>query len=418
MKILYLDCFSGISGDMFLGAMLDLGLDEKIFLDELRKLPLSGFEVEIKKSESGGITGTDVYVKAHEHHPHRGLKHIYEIIDGSGLKPEVKQKSKEAFLKLAMAEGKIHGKSPEQIHFHEVGAVDSIVDIVGSHILMDMLKPDKVCASPVNVGSGTVECAHGTLPVPAPATMEILKGMPVYSRGEEGELTTPTGALLLSSFVNEFTNIPMGITKKTGYGLGKARRSSPNVLRAVLLDTFEIETGKEFNIPGNKTGGDLRNAGYLAEDILKDGFDHDEVAVLEANIDDMNPQLYDEIMESLFEKGALDVFLTPIIMKKTRPAVKLTCICTVDKKIKLTETILRETTTIGVRETEMARTKLFREIKKVDTPLGQINIKISRKDNEIIRVTPEYEDLKKMAKEKGLSVQDVYGKIMKYIQEG
>lgn len=404
MKTLYLDCFSGISGDMFLGAMLDLGLDEKDFLNELHKLPLSGFEVEIKKSESGGITGTDVYVKAHEHHPHRGLKHIYEIIDGSELKPEVKQKSKEAFLKLAMAEGKIHGKSPEQIHFHEVGAVDSIVDIVGAHILMDMLKPDKVCASPVNVGSGTVECAHGTLPVPAPATMEILKGMPVYSRGEEGELTTPTGALLLSSFVNEFTNIPMGITKKTGYGLGKARRNSPNVLRAVLIEQVEVH-------------GDDSAAPSLPGDLCcRDGFDHDRVAVLEANIDDMNPQLYDEVMECLFEKGALDVYLTPIIMKKTRPAVKLTCICPEDKKGLLIKAMLENTTTLGVREIEMARTKLFREIKKVNTSLGEIHVKISKRGNKVIKMSPEYEDLKRLARQKERPLAEVWGEVLKEIE--
>jgi len=404
MKILYLDCFSGISGDMFLGAMLDMGLDEKVFLDELHKLPLEGFEVEITKSENGGITGTHVYVRAHEHHPHRGLKHIYEIIDAGSLKPEVKQKSKDAFLKLAAAEGKIHGKSPDQIHFHEVGAVDSIVDIVGAHILMDMLKPDRVYASPVNVGSGTVECAHGTLPVPAPATTEILKGVPVYSKGEEGELTTPTGALLLASFVDKFIAMPAGSIQRTGYGLGKARRSSPNVLRAILLEQDETGQDSQNIAPGKSTAANASG-----------GFDHDRVAVLEANIDDMNPQFYDEVMDSLFEKGALDVFITPIMMKKTRPAVKLTCICPADKKTYIAEAILRDTTTIGVREMEMARTKLFREIKKINTPLGQINVKISKKGDEVIKATPEYEDLKRLAKQKKMPLNQLAGEVMKYI---
>jgi len=234
-SILYLDCFSGISGDMFLGAILDLGIDEAEFLAELNKLPLKDFEVEIKKSIKSGITGTDVTVKAHEHHPHRGLKEIYEIIDNSSLNSNVKQKSKEAFYKLALAEGKVHGKSPYEIHFHEVGAVDSVVDIVGACILMDMLRPSRVYASCVNVGSGTVKCAHGILPVPAPATVELLKGIPVYSGEEPGEFTTPTGALILSTFVEEFGRIPSGVPERTGYGLGKAQRKSPNVLRAILL---------------------------------------------------------------------------------------------------------------------------------------------------------------------------------------
>lgn len=414
MKILYLDCFSGISGDMFLGAMLDLGLNQKDFLDELHKLPLEGFEVEIKRSENGGITGTDVNVRAHEHHPHRGLSKIYEIIDNSGLKLEVKQKSKQAFLKLATAEGKIHGKSPEEIHFHEVGAVDSIVDIVGAHILMDMLKPDKVYASPINVGSGTVECAHGILPIPAPATAELLKGVPVYSKGEEGEMTTPTGALILTSFVKEFGALPVGIIERTGYGLGKARRSSPNVMRAVLLETSDLACENLNSI----SIGERENAHRIKFEKISpnDGFDHDSVAVLEANIDDMNPQFYDEIMENLFKKGAVDVYLTPIIMKKTRPAVKLTCLCPVDKKEQLAETILLETTTIGVRTMEMVRTKLFREVEKVNTPLGDIRIKVARKGDEVIRVTPEYEDIKRIAREKELGLNKVWETVSRYIK--
>jgi uncharacterized protein (TIGR00299 family) protein len=285
--ILYLDCFSGISGDMFLGAMLDLGLDQKEFLAELKKLPLHDYKVEIKKSLKGGITGTDVFIKTHEHHPHRGLKQIHEIIDGSELKPKVKQKSKEAFYKLAVAEGGIHGKPPEEIHFHEVGAMDSIVDIVGACILMDMLDPCKVYASTVNVGSGTVKCAHGILPVPAPATMELLKGVPVYAGDEPGEFTTPTGALLLSMFVDEFVTMPSGIPEKSGYGLGKTDRKSPNVLRAVLL--------KEH-----------RSISH----VYTTGLERDIITILEANVDDMNPEIYEEVMESLFQKGAVDVFLT------------------------------------------------------------------------------------------------------------
>lgn len=382
MSILYLDCFSGISGDMFLGAMLDLGIDENHFLTELKKLPLADYKVEIKKSIKGGIRGTDVFVKTHEHHPHRGLSQIYEIIDNSTLKQNVKQKSKDAFLKLAEAEGKIHGKSPYEIHFHEVGAVDSIVDIVGACILMDILAPSRVYASSVNTGFGTVKCGHGILPVPAPATMELLNNIPIYSSGEQGELTTPTGALLLSIFVDEFKSIPSGMPEKVGYGLGKRDLNSPNVLRAILLRKSRLN--------------------------LNDGFDEDEIVVLETNIDDMNPQLYDVIMDSLFEKGALDVFLTPIIMKKSRPAVKITCICNDDKRKHLIETLLKETTTIGVRETKMARTKLKREIKTANTPLGTLRVKISKKGDEILKITPEYEDIKLLAKDKGIPLIKAY----------
>jgi len=393
MKTLYLDCFSGISGDMFLGAMLDLGLDEKTFLNELSKLPLSDYKLEIKKTSKGGITGTDVYVIAYESHPHRHLKDIYEIIDKSELNPYVKLKSKEAFLKLAQTEGRIHGKKPEEVHFHEVGAVDSIVDIVGAFILIDMLDIDRVYSSAVNVGSGLVKCAHGTLPVPAPATLELLKGIPVYSEGEEGELTTPTGALLLSLLAEGYGPIPKGMVIQTGYGLGKKERKSPNVLRAVLL-----EEGESF--AGSADCGD---------------FERDSVVILEANIDDMNPQLYDEVMDSLFKKGALDVFLTPIIMKKSRPAVKLTCIAALDKKEELAEAILRETTTIGVREFKTNRTKLYRRMKKVDTPFGKLTVKVSQKGDEIIRVIPEYEEVKKIAREKGISPLKIYEIVQKHI---
>ncbi len=394
MKTLYLDCFSGISGDMFLGAMLDLGLDESEFLDELKKLPLSDFEVQIKKSSNGGIMGTDVMVETCEHHPHRGLRDIYEIIDESLLKPEVKEKSKKAFLKLAGAEGRIHGRPPEKIHFHEVGAVDSIIDIVGACILMDMLSPESVIASPVNVGSGTVKCAHGILPVPAPATIELLNGIPAYSDGEDGELTTPTGALLLSVFVDKFGKMPHGTPIKTGYGLGKTVKKSPNVLRAVIIDT--------------NPESDMDMSHVL---------DHDKVAVLEANIDDMNPQFYSDVLESLFSKGALDAFLTPVIMKKSRPGIKLTCICEPDKRQQMAETILEETTTIGVRWHLMERYKLYRDTKTTETSLGEIRVKVSKRGNDIIRITPEYEDLRAISRQQNMSVIKAFEVLEKELQK-
>ena len=387
--ILYLDCFSGISGDMFLGAMLDLGLDVDDFLNELKKIPLTDYEIDIKQSIKGGITGYDVHIHTKEQHPHRGLKAIYEIIDNSTLNTKVKQCSKDAFYRLATVEGKIHGKSPEEIHFHEVGAVDSIIDIIGACIVMDMLKPSQVYASPINVGYGMVKCAHGTLPVPAPATLELLKGIPVYPGEERGENTTPTGALILAMFVDEFGNLPPGITKKIGYGLGKTERKSPNVLRTILLQNSQDHSEKKH-------------------------FEHDEVTLLEANIDDMNPQIYEEVMQSFFDKGALDVYLTPIIMKKGRPAIKLSCLCPLDKKHIIKEAILRETTTIGVREMNVARTKLYRELVEIETELGNIQGKIAKKGDEIIRITPEYEDVKRLARDKGIPVIEAYEKMRRW----
>lgn len=388
-KVLFFDLNSGLSGDMFLGAMLDLGLDQVKFLEELKKLPLTDYQVEIKKSIKGGITGTKVDIKTHEHHPHRGLKTIYGIIDESTLSEEVKEKSKAAFLKLAQAEGKIHGKSPEEIHFHEVGAVDSIVDIVGSFILMEMMGPVKVMASPVNIGSGTVKCAHGVLPVPAPAAIELLCGIPVYSEGEPGELTTPTGALLLSSFVHGFGNIPRGSIIKTGYGLGTAERTSPNVFRIVVLEEMQPEEA--------------------------DGFDHDTVSVIEANIDDMNPQYYDAVMESLFKAGALDVFLTPVIMKKSRPGIKLTCLCSIEKKGFIEERILLETSTIGVREYKVDRTKYYRGFGTVSSPLGDLRVKLLKRGEHVVRITPEYDDLRALARGKGLSLNEAEDMIRPYL---
>lgn len=387
MKLLYLDCFSGISGDMFLGALLDLGADERAFLEELKKLPLSGYEIEIKKGLKKGISGTDVAIRSSEHHPHRGLKEIYDIIDRSSLKAEVKEMSKEAFLRLARAEGKIHGKAPEEVHFHEVGAMDSIVDIVGSCILMDMVKPDRVVASPVNVGSGTVECAHGVLPVPAPATLELLKGIPVYARGEEGELTTPTGALLLSIFASEFGPMPPGIPEKVGYGLGKRDRESPNVLRAVLLKA---------------EGGDLEK---------------DRVLVMEANIDDMNPEFYDEVMERLFARGALDVFLTSIVMKKSRPAVKLSCIVPLDKREEIARALLEETTTIGVRYYEVERYKLDRTIEQRDTPWGPVKVKVLKRGGKVVRTSLEFEDVRRISRGLDIPVLKVYSDITAFLSK-
>lgn len=255
--------------------------------------------------------------------------------------------------------------------------------------MIDMIVPDKVVSSPVNVGSGTVRCAHGILPVPAPATLELLKSgrIPVYSEGK-GELTTPTGALLLAVFAESFGSMPAGIPKKIGYGLGKMERETPNVLRAVLLDSGEVS-----------------------------GDEKDRVAVLEANIDDMNPQIYEAAIESLMKKGALDVFLTPIIMKKSRPAVKLTCIAPLEKKRELLEAILKETTTIGVRYYDTDKLKLKNNVEKKVTPFGEISVKVASLGDRTVRVMPEYESVREIAEKHGIPVLQTYFELLGFLNK-
>jgi len=239
MKTLYFDCFAGISGDMFLGAMLDLGLDSKKFLEELKKIPLTGYEINIREVEKKHTRATSVDIKTSEHHPHRGLHDICGIIDSSNLDLHLQEKIKNAFRLLAEAEAKVHGCTPEDIHFHEVGAVDSIIDISGAFILVDMLSPEKILFSPLNVGSGTVECAHGTMPVPAPATTELLRNIPIFSNGEQVERTTPTGALIALSMSDSFSSMPPGKLLKTGTGAGMRDTELPNILRVFELDEEE-----------------------------------------------------------------------------------------------------------------------------------------------------------------------------------
>ncbi|MBN1333657.1 MAG: nickel pincer cofactor biosynthesis protein LarC [Synergistales bacterium] len=388
MKILYLDCFAGISGDMFLGAMLDLGMDAEAWKRELSKIPLPGYSVLIERSSRNHISGTKVTVISEEGHPHRRLRDITGIISGSGLSEFVRKSSLQAFRILAEAEGKVHDKNPDEIHFHEVGAVDSIVDIVGAFILLEMLKPDRIIASPVNTGSGMVECAHGSLPVPAPATLELLQGIPVFSTPEMIERTTPTGALLLRSMTEDFSSLPEGFIHSQGYGLGtKETPGLPNLLRAVLLEYSE------------KTGPDLPST--------------ENALIIETNIDDMNPQVYDTVMESLFSKGAMDAWLTSITMKKGRPAIKISCLCSEEDLHDLMNILLKETTTLGLRIYEVNKFKLEPKFRTLETRFGRIVIKEAWWGGEKIKEAPEYEDLKKISREKQIPLVKLYEEIHK-----
>lgn len=394
MKILYYDCFSGISGDMNLGALVDLGVDKSYLTDELSKLKVDGYKISVEKTVKNGISGTKVDVilshhhhhhdeHSHHHHEHhnRNLKDIENIIELSDLKDNVKAISLNIFKKVAEAEAKVHNKDIEEVHFHEVGAVDSIVDIIGAAICFDYLKVDKVICSTIEVGSGFVKCAHGVLPVPAPATAEILKNKPIKTN-VPFEATTPTGAAIISYLANEFKDKKDFKINKIGYGIGtKENKDMPNVLRVFLAE----------------------EAANVDKDFLQG-----EVEVVECNIDDMNPELYEYIMELLFKEGALDVYLTPIIMKKGRPGVKLSVIYNEEKEEKIREIILTETTTLGFRKYKAQRNMLKREFSKVQTKYGEFTVKNSYYNGKKVKCKGEYEECKRAALEKGVSINEIY----------
>lgn len=413
MKTLYLDCFSGISGNMFLAALLDLGLDRKEFLEKMETLRIpsghhhhgevhhdsgAGYEIHIKDTVRNGFSGIDLTVTSTEDHPHRGLMDVWDVIDKSGLSHNVKQKSKDAFKLLAEAEGKVHGLPPEKVHFHEVGAVDSIVDIVGAFVLMEMLEPDSVICSPLNVGSGTIRCAHGVLPVPAPATENLLIGIPVYSAGSPIERVTPTGALLVKMLASHFGTMPAGKVMGSGRGLGSRESDIPNFLRVTLLE----ETKEGNNAPSaSKEEPFIRDVGIL----------------LETNIDDMNPQYYEPVMERLFSIGAMDVWLETIIMKKGRPAIRLCCLVSLSQEEQAAEIILKGTTTLGLRRSEVDRIRLRHHITPMETTFGLVRIKEAWWGNERLRANPEYEDLKRISKETGIPLNSLREEVLRQIEE-
>jgi len=394
MKILYYDCFAGISGDMNLGAMLDLGVDQKYLLKELGKLPVDSYKIKVHKDKRGGITGTKVDViippqkKASSRHTlkRRTFRDITGMIKQSNLSANVKKISLDIFTRLARAEGKIHGHKIEDVHFHEVGAIDSIIDIVGAAICLDYLKVDKVISSPIQLGSGIINCSHGTFPVPAPATAEILQGIPIKAGLVPFEATTPTGAAIIAATAAYFTEKIDFTPQKIGYGLGSKDSPIPNVLRLYL--------------------------GEISVDAVKADDPETGVAIIiECNIDDMNPELYDALMERLFVAGAHDVFLTPIIMKKSRPAVMVSVLCNVGKQKAIEDVLWLNSSTFGLRSYKVAKSILRRETVKVKTKYGEITVKSGYLNGRIIKSKPEYEDCKRLAKENGVTIQDIYESI-------
>jgi hypothetical protein len=391
-KLLYLDCFAGISGDMFLGAMIDLGVAENLIRSELGKLKLPGYSLTVRQVVKQNIAATKfdcieevrhaaILTKPHEHHAHRGYTEIAGMIQASGLSEPVKQRALRVFRRIGEAEARIHGIPLDQIHFHEVGAIDSIVDIIGACIALEALGVDNVQASPPRLGSGFVQTAHGRFPVPAPATLELLKGLPVQPSNDPIELVTPTGAALLAEFCNSFGPMPAMTITKVGYGAGtKDLDKTPNVLRAVL--------------------GEMPSA---AEDE-----ESDSITVIETNIDDMNPQWFGDVMERLLAAGALDVYYTPIQMKKSRPATMLTVLCEQEKADALIDIVLAHTTSFGVRIHEERRQKLARSFVSVDTLYGNIQVKIGRRAGKIVSRSPEYDSCRQAAAQYNVPVKTVY----------
>lgn len=433
MKTLYLDIFSGISGDMFIGAMLDLGVDFGELQTELEKLEVDGYELQSTRKSKSYIEGVkfDVLLEgdepdhshshdsgAHEHshshshaaepdpqdhdhshshshgpgehdHSHEGSRNhaqIRDLIEASSLSPWVKEKAKAVFYRVAVAEGKVHGLPVESVHFHEVGAVDSIVDIVGACICLELLGKPRVLAAPVTEGTGFVMCAHGRFPVPTMATLEILgaRGVPVNQCDEPHELVTPTGAAILAEFAEEFGLMSGVMAKQVGYGLGtRDNHTRPNVLRAVL--------------------GESSAAAATVAD-----WERDTVAVLESNLDDITAEMLGHFVIRAMRAGALDVFHTPIQMKKNRPGTLLTILCGEGEADRFIEMILRETSAFGVRQSVAARRKLRREVIRVKTDSGEVEVKVGRLNSQVVQISPEYESCARVAEDSGLPLQEIY----------
>ncbi|HNX53770.1 MAG TPA: nickel pincer cofactor biosynthesis protein LarC [Pontiellaceae bacterium] len=387
LDTLYLSGFSGVSGNMMIGALLDAGLPEEAFRRMVSALPVSGYQLKVEKVMKRGISAThfDVELDHSEQHTHRQLADIIKIIEAAELSAAVKARSIAVFTRLAEAEAKVHGTTVEKIHFHEVGAVDAIIDIVGTVFGLAALGIEKVYAGNLRTGFGVIQCAHGSMPIPAPATAELLNGIP-YTFGDiEKELLTPTGAALLAVLCDGFGDRPDGfVSEKTAYGAGGRELDIPNVLRAEVGRVRRTRRGQL---------GDLS----LPEKLL----------VLETNIDDCNPQIFDYVMERLFKAGALDVWLTPIQMKKNRPAVMLSVLAPAMIQGAVEQILFSETTTIGIRHYPVQRTAADRREETVATPWGLVRVKISSINGKTISATPEYDDCRKLAEASGVPLKEI-----------
>ena len=396
MKVLYFDCFAGAAGDMILGALLDAGLPFEELKRALGSLAVDGWDVSVDRVLKTGVSATKFRVHEHAHqgsgigeqgsghhhthvhdHGHHSLTEIFSAIDRSSLSASGKARAIKMFKRLGEAEAAIHGMPIEKVHLHEVGAVDSIIDIVGAVFALEWFNADRIVVSPMNVGGGMVKSAHGVFPVPAPATLALLKDAPVYSSGIQQELLTPTGALILTEYASEFGPVPAMKIQKVGYGAGdRELKETPNVVRVLVGEAGDSSTSMT-------------------------------VTVLECEIDDMNPQIYGVLMDKLYQAGALEVFYVSVQMKKNRPGTLMTIVAKPEDREAMTEIVFRESTTIGIRHQELSRECLDREMVTVTTSLGPVRFKVARRDGRVLNAQPEFEDLAKLSEQRGIPIKDV-----------
>ena len=388
MTIAYFDCFSGISGDMVLGALVDLGLGLEDLTSALSTLDLEEFRIEALEVQSHGLRATKVNVVVPESVLVRTFANIRELIGSSRLPDPVKTMSLEIFMRVARAESVVHSKPVDQVHFHEVGAVDSIVDIVGSAYGVHALGITEIFASPLPMGHGMLKTAHGSLPVPAPAVLEILEDTPTYGRGIPTEIVTPTGAAVIKTLAGSFGNAPPMRIRRTGYGAGSKDLGVPNLLRVIVGESLEFPAEAE-----------------------------ELACVISTNIDDMNPEFYDYVMERLFSEGAQDVWLTPIQMKKTRPGTIVNVLSSFKDATALKRILLEETSTFGLRTSTVMKKAIERELIEVETPWGTIHVKVGRESNHVTSISPEFADCARIAGERGVPIKEVFRKAQALAQE-
>jgi uncharacterized protein (TIGR00299 family) protein len=388
MKALYFDLIGGASGDMILGAMVDAGLSIDKLKELLSGLNLKEFDIQAKIVDKNGFTATKVDVLVTEQPPERHLKEIKDIIQKSSLPPAVQNRALQIFERIAKTEATIHNKSIEQVHLHELGGTDTIIDITGTLLALDHLEISKIYASPVPLGKGFIKGAHGQIPLPSPATISLLKGIPIYGRDIDAELVTPTGAALLAELVDDFGPAPPIVLETVGYGAGGRDLPIPNLLR-VLIGEISPSDSATF----------------------------DRLAILETNLDDLNPEIYPYVIESLFAAGALDVTLTPIQMKKNRPGTQIQVLCEPSMMDSMRSILFRETTTLGIKQIMVDRYSLPRTIREVETPYGKIRVKIAEINPNIKKISPEFEDCRRAAQEHGIPITDIYQETIRSFQE-
>jgi pyridinium-3,5-bisthiocarboxylic acid mononucleotide nickel chelatase len=391
LRTLYFDCFAGISGDMTLGALVAAGAGARELKERLALLDLPGYEIDFEKVERSGITATRALVRlTREEHHHRHLSDIRKIIEGSRLNDATKERALKIFGKLAEAEARVHDVAVEKIHFHEVGAVDAIVDVVGACIGFELLGVERFAASALHVGSGTVEMEHGRFPVPPPAVAELLRGAPIYSTDIKGELVTPTGAAIVATVCESFGRLPLMRVEATGYGAGtREYQNFPNVLRVMVGEAFERDNEEAFERDNESAGAD------------------EELLMLETNVDDVSPQVLGHLLERAFECGALDCFFTPVQMKKNRPGVLVSVLCRPAEREAMLELLFDETPTLGVRSHAVTRRALEREAVTVETEFGTIAVKVGRHKGRVVSATPEYEQCREAARRSGVPLRVV-----------